>query len=52
MTHDVQQTSETKQFRQLRAMLARKNTQLLEVRARLAKYEPDDTARMADDDDA
>uniref|UniRef100_A0A7S1G303 Leucine zipper transcription factor-like protein 1 n=1 Tax=Bicosoecida sp. CB-2014 TaxID=1486930 RepID=A0A7S1G303_9STRA len=35
--------SETKQFQQLRSMLTKKNTQLTDLRKRLAVYEPDTT---------
>lgn len=35
--------SETKQFKQLRTMLSKKNGQLTELRKRLAVYEPDTT---------
>jgi hypothetical protein len=35
--------TQTKQFQQLKKMLATKNTQLLDLRRRLEKYEPDGT---------
>lgn len=41
--------TQTKQFQQLKTMLAKKNEQLLTLRKRLEKYEPDDT-ELADDD--
>jgi leucine zipper transcription factor-like protein 1 len=40
----------SKQFKQMRAMLTKKNAQLVDLRRRLAVYEPDST-RMIDDDE-
>ncbi len=43
--------SESKQFLQLRGLMQKKNAQLAELRARLSRYEPDDsTVGKADDD--
>lgn len=41
--------SESRQFQQMKKMMAQKSQQLQEVRRRLAKYEPDDTPLMEDD---
>lgn len=42
--------TKTKQFIQMKQMLSKKNAQLIELRTRLAKYEPDD-ADVIDDDE-
>lgn len=44
--------SQTKQFRQLKDMLQKKNQQLTEARRRLAKYEPDDAREVDEREEA
>ncbi|XRB12450.1 leucine zipper transcription factor-like protein 1 [Pseudoscourfieldia marina] len=41
--------SESRQFQQMKRLMAQKSQQLMEVRKRLAKYEPDDAPTMDDD---
>jgi hypothetical protein len=40
---------QTRQFQQMKKMLATKNTQLVDLRKRLQRYEPDE-AEMEDED--